>query len=306
MSVVTPRVVVVSESRITRRVVEMTFADQPLELAVFPSAAAAAADCEQRVPAALIADVVLREHDGYALARQLRAGGGADAVVLLLAGQSDAVDDAAAADVRASAVLRKPLDSHQLIDALRQALRVGPPAPAAAVADVGGAETAAAAPVDAITAALGEAVEPAVVAPVDRDVAERVEAKTDAAAAPAPGAETLVSTFHALLEVEQGLRPALEPAPLSDDEVERIARRVAALVGTTPALADRVAVEAVEHAALLAAAGAERAAERLAGEAVPEAAERVVRELAPEIVSRIAQAAVRDEIARLRATPRVA
>ena len=132
MSVATPRVVVVSESRITRRVVEMTFADQPMQLAVFAAGQDAVDDWQTRPPAVLIADIALQASDGYALARELRGhAAGQKSTVLLLAGQSDAVDDAAVAEAQVSAVLRKPLDSHQLIDAVRQALRTGPPPPVA-------------------------------------------------------------------------------------------------------------------------------------------------------------------------------
>jgi len=128
MSVATPRVLVVSESRITRRVVEMTFADQPLQLAVFTSGRAAIDDWQTRPPAVLIADLGMNVLGGYVLARELRTQpAGLKVSVILLAGQTDVVDDAATADVRASAVLRKPLDSQQLIDAVRQALRSGPP-----------------------------------------------------------------------------------------------------------------------------------------------------------------------------------
>ena len=137
MSVATPRVLVVSESRITRRVVEMTFADQPLQLVACTSAASAAGELRTRPPALLLADITLQGTNGYGLAQLLRAHpDGPKAVAILLAGQTETIDEAAAGAAQVSAVLRKPLDSHQLVDAVRQALRSGPPPRPAAAAPV--------------------------------------------------------------------------------------------------------------------------------------------------------------------------
>jgi DNA-binding response OmpR family regulator len=322
MSVATPRVVVVSESRITRRVVEMTFADQPMQLAVFAAGQDAVDDWQTRPPAVLIADIALQATDGYALARELRAhAAGQKSTVLLLAGQSDAVDDAAVAAAQVSAVLRKPLDSHQLIDAVRQALRTGPPPPVALAPAVPAAP--------AVVASAGSAVavaEPDPV-PVDASAATTREAQVaaddvalllgresvldgDTTAGAwvddtTAGAGGLADTFHALLEVEEGICPAAAPASaLSDDDVDRIALRVAAVVATDAALAARFEASIVERVAPAVAAAAERAVERLAPDAVGAVVDRVVRDLAAPIVAAAAHAAVRDEIARMRGVTR--
>jgi CheY-like chemotaxis protein len=291
MSVVTPRVVVVSESRITRRVIEMTFADQPLQLAVFAAGQPAIDDWQTRTPALLIADVSMPAPDGYALARELRAhAAGQRAAVLLLAGQADQVDAAAVADTQVSAVLRKPLDSHQLIDAVREALRNGPPPavprPAPVVQPVVATAGAVAVAEPEPTAAAGTTVSHAARVAAD-DVAlllgreSVLDGDTTAGAwvAAPPTDDVLADTFHALLEVEQGDRGAIEApaAALSDADVDRIALRVAALAATDAALSARLEAAIVE---------------------------RVVRDVAPTIVEAAAQAAVRDEIARMRAATR--
>lgn len=284
MSVVTPRVVVVSESRITRRVVEMTFADQPLQLAVFTAGSAAVDDWQARPPALLIADVAMQAPDGYALAHELRAHPAGDkASVILLAGQADVVDEPAVAAARVSAVLRKPLDSNQLVDAVRQALRSGPPPAVESVFQ----------PVASGAAAVAVAM---------------IESEPAAAASPSDGAEPggLADTFHALLDVEQGLRPSLAPPSFGDDEVNRIALRVAGIVATDAALAARIELAIVGRAEPAVASAAEREAARLAPELVAAIADRVVREIAATLVDRIAHAAVREEIARLRGAARVA
>ena len=132
MTVVIPRVLVVSESRITRRVVEMTFADQPVELVVAITGPAGLAAWDAQPSAVVLADVAMEGTDGLALARRVQATAGTrPAAVLLMAAQHDVVDDAAnaAADVRG--VIHKPLDSLQLIEAVRDVLRSArPPRPA--------------------------------------------------------------------------------------------------------------------------------------------------------------------------------
>lgn len=323
MSVATPRVVVVSESRITRRVVEMTFADQPMQLAVFPAGPEAVDDWQTRPPAVLIADIAMQSGDGYALARELRShADGHKSAVLLLAGQGDAVDDGAVAAAQVSAVLRKPLDSHQLIDAVRHALRTGPPPPVTQSqplpmvdAVVGAVSTAvAAAEPESLPAGPDKAAGREARVPAD-DIALLLGRESaldgDAAAGAGGGAPTspvdegLADTFHALLEVEQGVPTAAAPAAvLGDDDVDRIALRVAAVVATDAALTARLEASIVERVAPAVIAAAERAVERLAPDVVTGVVERVVRELTAPIVESAAHAAVRDEIARMRGAAR--
>lgn len=321
MSVATPRVVVVSESRITRRVVEMTFADQPLQLAVFAAGQDAIDDWQTRPPSLLIADIALHATDGYALARELRAhAAGQKSAVLLLAGQGDAVDDAAAAEAQVSAVLRKPLDSHQLIDAVRHALRTGPPPPAIVAQAVPAAQAAVTVAGSAVAVAEPEPERAESTAAPTReaqvaadDVAlllgreSALDGDTTAGAwvEDTAAADGLADTFHALLEVEQGIRPAAAPAAaLSEAEVDWIALHVAAVVATDAALAARLEAAIVERVAPAVIVAAERAVERLAPDLVTAVVDRVVRELAPPIAEAAAHLAVRDEIARMRGATR--
>jgi CheY-like chemotaxis protein len=199
MTVVIPRVLVVSESRITRRVVEMTFADQPVELVVAITGPAGLAAWNAQPSAVVLADVAMDGTDGLALARRVQAtAGGRPAAVLLMAGQHDVVDDAAnaAADVRG--VIHKPLDSLQLIEAVREVLRASrPPRPAPPVAVVS----------PATLAAAEEA---------ERPVTERLSLALD------------VGTGN------HGAADQAESAPavaLADQDLERVAVRVAALWG---------------------------------------------------------------------------
>ncbi|MGE0122547.1 MAG: response regulator [Vicinamibacterales bacterium] len=291
----TPRVLVVSDSRITRRVIEMTFADQPLQLAVFAEAGAAIDDWQTRPPAVLIADIALPGPDGYALARTLRdQPAGQRAGVILLASQAEVVDDAAVADVRASAVLRKPLDSHQLVDAVRQTLRNGPPSPAVAVA-----------PPVAVAALAGGASAVAVAEPPPAasaaDASPLLGRDSGLHGEPSLGAWTMtggrVMPDDGLADVfaaDGNAAPPAAAAAVTDvtgaTDVDRIARRVAELLLTDTDGRQRL------DAALAA---------RLAPDQVAAAVASVVGRIAPAIVREMAADAVRDEIARMRAARRV-
>ncbi len=242
MTVVIPRVLVVSESRITRRVVEMTFADQPVELVVAITGPAGMAAWDAKPSAVVLADVAMDGVSGLDLARRVQATAGSRAAaVLLMAGQHDMVDDAAnaAADVRA--VIHKPLDSMQLIDAVREVLRTARP-PRPAPTDV--------APPLPVAGGEPEAPE-----------TERLALALDADAA----AVTPAGARHA------------EGAPavaLGDQDLERVAARVAALWG----------------------GDARHEAERLVREMAPA----LVQEVARLVVADVSERLVREEIARMR------
>jgi CheY-like chemotaxis protein len=272
MTVNTPRLLVVSESRITRRVVEMTFADQPVELVSATTGPDGLAEWERHPAAVVIADLVMDGLDGLSLARALADRGGEQApAVLLMAAQSDVIDDAAMAAAGVRAVVRKPLDSLQLVDAVRAATRAGrPPEPPAAVA--------------AVPVAAPWAPATAVSGPVSDDSADHDRAATATAVAP-------------------------PDVTLRDEDLERVAARVAAIWSGDVAREDRVTALVAERAGQLAATSAAAAVERVAPAAASEAAERLVRELAPRLVAEVARLVVadvserlvREEIARMRA-----
>lgn len=269
MTVHTPRLLVVSESRITRRVVEMTFADQSVELVSATTGPDGLAEWERHPAEVVIADFAMDGLDGLSLARALSDRGGDQApAVLLMAAQGDVVDDAAMAAAGVRAVLRKPLDSIQLVEAVRAATRAGrPPEPAAASAD-----------------GLWTAVPPA--------PATEERAHADGGRDMAPAASLVAPDV-----------------PLRDEDLERVAARVAAMWGGDPGRGERITALAAERAGQLVATSAAAAVERVAPAAATEAAERLIRELAPTLVAEVARLVVadvserlvREEIARMRA-----
>lgn len=251
MTVVIPRVMVVSQSRITRRVVEMTFADQPVELVVAITGPAGLAAWDAQPSAVVLADVTMDGTGGLAIAQHVQATAGSRAAaVLLMAGQHDVVDDAAnaAADVRG--VIHKPLDSLQLIESVREALRTArPPRPAPAAAAV---------PVETALAAAAEA--PA--------WPEAPEASASPEVAGSSEAERLAPAMAAA--------PEPPAAALDDQDLERVAARVAALWSAD-----------ARHEARMDAL-------------VREMAPALVQEVARLVVADVSERLVREEIARLR------
>lgn len=281
MTVTTPRLLVVSESRITRRVIEMTFADQSVELVSATTGPDGFAEWERHPASVVIADLVMDGLDGLSLARQIAdRGGDAAPPVLLLASQTDVVDDAAMAAASVRAVLRKPLDSLQLVEAVRGATRAGRP-PVAAVAQPAGAVA------SPTLAAIETTPEP---------VADPM---------PAPAAAVGLPT------VVEALSPDVSTSwpDLRDGDLERVAERVAAIWSGDLQREQRVTALVAERAEQIAATSAAAAIERVAPAAATEAAERLVRELAPKLVAEVARLVVadvserlvREEIARLRA-----
>lgn len=286
MTVVSPRVLLISESRITRRVVEMTFADQEVELVTAGTSLEGLAAWDDRPAAVVLADLTMdAPPDGLGIARHVHAHAGErPAVVLLMAGQHDVVDDAEIAAAGVRAVIRKPLDSLQLIDAVRAALRAGRAAQAPW------------APADAAVAT----DEPMAVVDAAPDL------PPPAAVAEAPAVDSPIEETPAMYAAA-----ADAPHTLGDEDLERVAARVAAIWSGDEDRERRMSVLLTERAEQAATASAAAAAERVAPAATSEAAERLVRELAPALVAEVARLVVadvserlvREEIARMRATP---
>lgn len=288
MAVDIPRVLVVSESRITRRVAEATFADQNVDVALASTGQQGLDAWATQAAAVVVVDLSLESPDGLTVARQVAAASPSPAVIAL-AGPNDAVDEDAVAAAGVRALLRKPIDSKQLMDAVWAALlapsEMATPRPRSAM------------PVDPPTAPWS----PAPMMPMVDDgllpavpPGEALERwgvpPPEAAVPPVPGsAEAGVST-------------------LTDDDLERVAARVMALWESRLATGASAGEMLTLHAEHVAADSATAALERVAPQAAAAAAERLVRELAPRLVEQVARVVVtdvserlvREEIVRLR------
>ena len=291
------KLLLADDSVTIQRVIELTFADEDIDVIAVGDGDAAIARLESEPPDIVLADVGMPGRDGYEVALHVhRTPSLAQIPVVLLTGALQPVDDARAREAGCAGVLVKPFEPYMVIAKVRELLdRQGEPAARASIAAAApppasaeatstpadallnsppSAHAAAQSPddyfaqLDAAFASLSTTEQPAAAphgeAPgIDNHAAPRT---AEPAAAPAnhaaPVNHTLADAFAALLALEQGRAPAGGsedwPAALTDI-VDEIARRVAEQV-----------------------------------------TDRVVRELAPEIVSRMAEKVVREEIERLR------
>jgi CheY-like chemotaxis protein len=124
------------DSLTVRRVIEQTFADEPIEVVTVADGAAALVRLGANPPDVLLADIGMPEPDGYELALHVRRTPAlAHIPVILLTGAFDPVDHARARDAGCAGVLVKPFDPQMLIGRVRQLLEARRPPAAALVND---------------------------------------------------------------------------------------------------------------------------------------------------------------------------
>ena len=116
------------DSLTVRRVIEQTFADEPIDVVTVPDGAAALVRLGANPPDVLLADIGMPEPDGYELALHVRRTPAlAHIPVILLTGAFDPVDHARARDAGCAGVLVKPFDPQMLIGRVRQLLEARRP-----------------------------------------------------------------------------------------------------------------------------------------------------------------------------------
>jgi CheY-like chemotaxis protein len=284
------RLLLADDSVTIQRVIELTFAEEGVEVVSVGDGLTAIERLEAERFDIVLADVGMPGKDGFEVAAFVRSHPELAAVpVVLLTGAFDALDDARVAEVGAAAVLVKPFEPQMVIAKVRDLLSGRPVARAAAPIETApaGAPAARSADdyfdrLDKAFATLNTSLEPrdraTPAAPATGSMAPEAPAVPEAPAASetpaapealeAPAAagtheSGLADTFATLLAVEQGELPpsALSPPDRAGDAelVDRVARRVVEQLG-----------------------------------------DRAVRELAAEIVSRTAERLVREEIERIK------
>jgi len=258
------RTILLADDSVTiQKVVELTFMDEDFRVVSVGSGTEAIERLDEVAPDVVIADVHMPGADGYEVAEHVRSAR-PGTPVLLLAGTFEVFDAARAETVGASAHLKKPFDSQELLRRVRELAESAPSqAPVPAASKAFSAETHEL-PTPTATPALsdwsipvpdeelgadGWTPEPAVVPEPSFEPAEH-----------AAGFEALPA-LEELPSYEVGAEPLSEPAPsappasvppqwhaepapapdvaatraangsLSDEDVERIARRLAELIG---------------------------------------------------------------------------
>ena len=298
------RLLLADDSVTIQRVIELTFADESIEVIAVSDGDAALARLDADPPDIVLADVGMPGRDGYDVALHVhRTPSLAHIPVVLLIGALQPLDDQRAKEAGCAGVLIKPFEPNLVIAKVRELLRrpdgrqEGPAAAAARATVAGSGPGGPSTPADA------PASPPARTAGSVDDYFARLDeafATMEAAGEPAAGP----GTAHAEAPRAESASPDEPPAAAAPPAP-------AAAEGTR---APQGATMAEAFAALLALEQG-RAPSRLpddwpsplvdvveaiAQHVAEQVAERVVRTLAPDIVSRVSERIVREEIERLR------
>lgn len=262
-----PRTILVADDSVTiRRVVELCFLDTDIRVVSAASGSEAVRKIAEEEPDAVIADVVMSEPDGYALAALVKDSS-RPVPVLLLAGTFEPFDGDRARASGADGCLVKPFDSRTLLDIVQRLLQKSP---RPRTTSVPGAETLQDEEVDSVldSIAPGEAptyVEadriPNVTAPEREAPATSVSPETASVPSERPAAEEMAP--H---ETQRSADRSIVDSPRSDEGVSRLSERD---------------VDAIARAVL--ARLSDEVVREIAWEIVPDLAERIVRQRIREL-----------------------
>jgi CheY-like chemotaxis protein len=294
------KLLLADDSVTIQRVIELTFADEDIDVIAVGDGAAAIARLDSDPPDVVLADIGMPGRDGYEVALHVhRTPTLTHIPVVLLTGAFQPVNERKAMEAGCAGVLVKPFEPQMLIARVQQLLNRGAESPAASI-DLPSAEESKGAPsanppagaaeashseqtlddyfarLDAAFASLNVPPESTPAASRRSEAAARDHVPSSHEREPGSGPAvdaarhhestrrnpTLADAFTALLALEQGSEPPALPEPWPS------------------AIADVV--------------------DEITRRVTEQVTDRVVRQLAPEIVSQVAERVVRDEIDRLR------
>jgi CheY-like chemotaxis protein len=301
------KLLLADDSITIQRVIELTFADEPIEVEAVSDGAAAIARLDASPPDILLADIGMPGRDGYEVAQHVRRTPRlAHIPVMLLTGAFDPIDHTRAREAGCAGVLVKPFDPQMLIARVRQLLDApSPPASTGPTHVAGQPEV----PTDFVpgTSTIRSSTDPEeYFARIDRAFAALAAPMAESGSQGAP-LRTITPAAPAVTAVTRTSGPA-DALGSTDSSGDLIEPRAETAPSTRPTLCDA-------FAALLALEQGWAVPDRsgLAGELLAPSelldevatrvsrgiAERVVREVAPAIVTELAERLVREELARL-------
>ena len=205
------RTILLADDSVTiQKVVELTFVDEGYRVVAVGNGNDAAARLAETEPDIAILDVHMPGMSGFDLSRRVKEWR-PTVPVLLMVGTFEPFDKSEYAASGADAFLKKPFDSQELLRQVADLLRAANPAPAAAAEEL-----------PEIDADLGEP------AWGNLELEPEPEIEPEAAwAASGPGPAAAAEAPPGLRAVAPIAEPgAATPLQLSDQDVERIARRV--------------------------------------------------------------------------------
>jgi CheY-like chemotaxis protein len=283
------------------RVVELTFAGQPIDVIAVRDGATAVAHLEAAPPDIILADVAMPAPTGYDIAAHVkRTPHLATIPVVLLTGAFEPVDEARARASGCDGVLAKPFDPEIVVRRVNELLQRGRDAsPAEPAFDSEEEEDRPLPTTSALVASEGEQA-PRVESREDQgSYFERLDQSLTALRTPAPP------------PVERRVTPApLVPAPVeaviparveAESKPPTLAEAFAALMETERwSLRERTATAAGPAASPIDAVGVDSVVQAIA-HAARQLVEEGGRDAVREIVSQVAERLIREEIERIRA-----
>jgi CheY-like chemotaxis protein len=299
-----PYTLLLADDSVTiQRVIELTFADEDVQVVAVGDGEQAIAILNDHPPDIVLADIGMPKCDGYEVAQYIRTTPAlAHIPVVLLTGAFEPVDEARAATVGVDAVLAKPFEPQLVVTKVKELLARPRRVPSIVALPVSAPPAVHAATLDSVESL--DVVDP--VAPTDsadegRPVDDYFDRLDQAFASLAEG--TVRPTMDAMLSpapAEQAVAGAMAPLPT-------LSEAFAALLDAeqiTPSPQARPVWPAATRAPEVAAVAPEELVERVTHDVLQRLSDRAVRETVAELVSSVAERMVRDEIDRIKASIR--
>jgi CheY-like chemotaxis protein len=304
-----PRLLLADDSVTIQRVIELTFADEDVEVVAVGDGDAAIARLESDPPDIVLADVGMPGRDGYEVAAYVkRSPGLAHIPVLLLAGAFEPVDEARVAETGCAGVLVKPFEPQMVIARVRGLLARRQTSPRLVETRPVTTDLVPSDPMTSSPLALhAPSADPGPPAPnaarsatVD-DYFDRLDAAFASINAHFDDPKPRAVTAHDGDAARRGdaagpLGEKDSPAPAAPAAVAPLSMADAfgALLGVEQGVPPPILPDAWAPVVT------DDLVDQVARRVADQVGERLVRELAPEIVTRVAERLVREEIAKLR------
>jgi CheY-like chemotaxis protein len=227
-----PKLLLADDSETVQRVIELTFADENVQVVSVSDGLQAIERIKTDRPDIVLADVEMPERNGYEVAAFVKGDPSLVSIpVLLLAAAFEPIDEGRARAIGCDGVLVKPFEPQMVVNRVRELLRTR-----SSTAPRSGETTA-----PHVTSNASPPAQPTIAPDRPADYFDRLEAAFEArksgpqmAATTEPDLRPLPEAFAALLAAEQG-RPiapaAATPPALSDAAIDDIARRVIVRMG---------------------------------------------------------------------------
>ncbi len=138
------KILLADDSVTIQKVVSITLAHEDFELTIVDNGTEAVAKANEFRPDVILLDVVMPDKDGYEVCQEIKATDGlAKIPVILLTGTFEPFDEDRAAEVGADDFIKKPFESHSLVNKIKEMVfKGGAQAPVSAaeaeIDDIGG------------------------------------------------------------------------------------------------------------------------------------------------------------------------